>query len=126
MESFDIDAVLSRLSNFKTIITGLGLGVVGGTLAAATGVTPKIGVLRAFTVGLRSYFQSSYSPISVRKDEIKFLRVCLQSLEGGSYIVVTGEKGIGKTNAIDTALRGYFGVMKLSVSFLYFNLLAYI
>ena len=72
MESFDIDAVLSPLANFKTIITGLG---IGGTLVAATGVTPKIGVLRAFTVGLRSYFKSSY-PISVRKDEIKSLRAC--------------------------------------------------
>ena len=35
----------------------------------------------------------------------------------GRYIVVTGEKGIGKTHVIDTALRGYFGVMKFSVSF---------
>ena len=120
MESFDIDAVLSPLANFKTIITGLG---VGGTLAAATGVTPKIGVLRAFTVGLRSYFKSSY-PISVRKDEIKILRAGLQSLIRGRYIAVTGGKGIGKSNAIDTALRGYFGVTKFSVSFLDFNLLA--
>ena len=120
MESFDIDAVLSPLANVKTIITGLG---IGGTLAAATGVTPKIGVLRAFTVGLRSYFKSSY-PISVRKDEIKFLRVCLQSSTRGDYIAVTGGKGIGKSNAIDTALRGYFGVVKFSVSFLDFNLLA--
>ena len=122
MKFFDIDAVLSPIANFKTIITGL--GVVGGTLVAASGVTPKVGVLRAFTVGLRSYFISSYSPISVRKDEITFLRAGLQSLKGSSYIAVTGGKGIGKTNAIDTALRGYFGVMKFSVSFSDFTLLA--
>ena len=93
-------------------------------MVAASGVTPKVGVLRAFTVGLRSYFKSSYSPISVRKDEINFLRVCLKTLHRGSYIAVTGGKGIGKTNAIDTALRGYFGVMKISVSFSDFTLLA--
>ena len=114
MVSFDIDVVLSSLANLKTIIAGLG---VGGTLAAATGVTPKIGVLRAFTVGLRSYFKSSY-PISVRKDEINFLSDSLQSLKRGRYIAVTGGKGIGKTNAIDTALNGYLGVTKFSVSFL--------
>ena len=111
MESFY--SFLSTLANFKTIITGLG---VGGTLAAATGFTPKVGGLRAITVGLRSYFKNSY-PISVRKDEIEILRVCLQSLQGGNYIAVTGAKGTGKTNAIDTALLGYFGVIKTSVRF---------
>jgi guanylate kinase len=47
-------------------------------------------------------------------------------MKKGSYIVVTGEKGNGKTCLIDTTLNRHFGVVKISVSCLFYSIVDYV
>ena len=62
----------------------------------------------------KSKFRSA-SPYSVREEEIKFLRSKLESFDRGSYVVVTGGTGLGKTCLIDSVLNRYGGVVTISV-----------
>ncbi len=50
----------------------LGVGAVGLALGSLAGVTPRVGLLRALSLGFKSYFKTTY-PSSVRKSEIKQL-----------------------------------------------------
>eukprot|EP01036_Dinobryon_divergens_P061406 gene61406-81850_t len=70
--------------------------------------------MRALSLGFKSYFKATY-PLSVRKSEIKQLNDSILRLKKGSYIVVTGEKGNGKTCLINTTLnRHHHGAVKIS------------
>ncbi|RYH01490.1 hypothetical protein EON65_48335 [archaeon] len=103
--------LLSIAANDKTLIAGssavLGLSLLGAT--------PRIGLVRALTLGWRSAVKTTY-PLSVRKAEVVALRETLQSLEKGQYVTVIGGKGNGKSCLIDTCLNRTFGVVKTSVS----------
>ena len=98
-------------------ILGVGGGLVLGSVA---GVIPRFGLGRALSLGVKSYFKTSY-PLSVRQVEIKQLSDSILWMEKGDYITVTGGKGIGKTCLIDTTLNRHFGVVKISVSFLSYS-----
>jgi putative ribosome biogenesis GTPase RsgA len=74
-----------------------------------------IGIVRALTLGWKSYFRT-IKPLSVRKSDVQGLSSSLQHMFRGSYIVVIGESGYGKTCLIDTALNRQYGVVKISVS----------
>jgi hypothetical protein len=100
---------ISAMDDIKSII-GVGSGI-----AILSGLTPRVGLLRSLTIGLRSYFKKTY-PISVRTAEIKGLLDSVNSLSKGRYIVVTGGKGYGKSCLIDTSLNRHVGVIKISVS----------
>jgi hypothetical protein len=104
------DAV-SLVADSKAILGGVG----GLALFSITGAIPRIGFVRAFSVGWRSYFKKTY-PLSVRGDEVKRLDNCIKSLARGSYITVIGGKGNGKSCFIDTTLNRHLGVVKISVS----------
>lgn len=105
------DAV-SLVADNKAILGGAG----GLALLSIAGAVPRVGFVRAFTVGWRSYFKNTY-PLSVRGDEIKRLSNCIKSLAKGSYITVIGGKGNGKSCFIDTTLNRHHGVVKISVSY---------
>ena len=93
------------------------LEIGASTLAVVfvAGAMPRVGLVRAFTLGWSSYFKTSY-PLSIRKSEIKMLDNSTLWMRKGSYIVVTGGKGNGKTCLIDTSLNRHHGVVKISVS----------
>ena len=94
----------------------LGIGASSLAVVSVAGAMPRVGLVRAFTLGWRSYFKTSY-PLSIRKSEVKtMLDEVTLWMHKGSYIVVTGGKGIGKTCMIDTTLSRQHGVVKISVS----------
>ncbi|RYH07975.1 hypothetical protein EON65_41285 [archaeon] len=109
MES--LSEILAMAADAKALIAGsttiLGLSLLGAT--------PRIGLVRALTLGWRSGIKTIY-PLSVRKGEIIALNRTLQTLEKGQYITVVGGKGNGKSCLIDTCLNRSFGVVKTSVS----------
>ena len=99
-----------------------GLALVSGSIA---GVIPPVGLVRALSLGFKSYFKTTY-PLSVRASEIKSLNDSILRMKKGSYIVVTGEKGNGKTCLIDTTLNRHLGVVKISVSCLSYSIFIYV
>ena len=109
--------VVSLVSDNKAI-GACGLALVSGSIA---GVIPRVGLVRALSLGFKSYFTTTY-PLSVRKSEIKQLNDMILRLKNGSYIIVTGEKGNGKTCLINTTLNHHHGVVKISVSCLSYSI----
>ena len=110
----DLEKLVSVIANSKARI---GTGLV---LLSATGAVPRVGLGRALTLYFRSYFKTAY-PLSVRKSEIQLLSESMGDMERGSYIIVTGEKGYGKSCLIDTAVHRHCGVVKVDVSKLLSN-----
>ena len=102
--------IVSFFADSNAILGGLAL--VSGSFA---GVIPRVGLVRALSLGYKSYFQTTY-PLSVRESEIKQLNDSILLLKKGSYITVTGGKGNGKTCLINTTLNHHLGVVKISVS----------
>jgi len=109
--------IVSLVADSKAI---LGVGAGGLALGSVAGVIPRVGLVRALSLGVKSYFKTTY-PLSVRKSEIKQLSDSILWMEKGSYITVTGGKGNGKTCLIDTTLNHHLGVVKISVSCLSYS-----
>ena len=107
--------IVSLVADSKAI---LGVGAGGLALVSVAGVIPRVGFVRALTLGYKSYFKTTH-PLSVRKSEIQCLNSFIHWLEKGSYIIVTGGKGYGKSCLIDTTLNRHLGVVKISVSYLH-------
>lgn len=78
--------------------------------------------LGGLTLGFKSYIKSTY-PLCVRNSEIEKLRMLLQLMKKGSYIAVTGGKGVGKSCLINTALNRHCGVVYITVSYLSYSIL---
>ncbi len=111
--------IVSLVADSKAILS---VGAGGIALGSIAGVFPRVGLVRALSLGFKSYFKTTY-PLSVRASEIKQLNETILRMKKGRYITVTGGKGNGKTCLIDTALNRHFGVVKISVSCL-FNFIA--
>jgi hypothetical protein len=107
--------IVSLVADSKAV---LGVGAGGLALFSIAGVIPRVGFVRALTLGYKSYFKTTH-PLSVRKSEIQHLNSSILWLEKGSYIIVTGGKGYGKSCLIDTTLNRHLGVVKISVSYLH-------
>ena len=114
--------IVSLVADSKAI---LGVGAGGLALGSVAGFIPRVGLVRALSLGFKSYFKTTY-PLSVRKSEIKQLNESILRMKKGSYITVTGGKGNGKTCLIDTALNGHLGVVKISVSCLSYSIVIYV
>ena len=112
---------LGSLKDIATLVAdskaNLGIGAGGLALISGSvaGVIPRVGLVRALSLGFKSYFKASY-PVCVRASEIKQLNHSILRMKKGSYIAVTGGKGNGKTCLIDTTLNRHLGVVKISVS----------
>jgi hypothetical protein len=116
--------IVSLVADSKAILSvGVGgLALISGSVA---GVIPRVGLVRALSLGFKSYFKTAY-PLSVRKSDINKLSDSLLWMEKGDYITVTGGKGIGKTCLIDTTLNRHLGVVKISVSCVSYSIVVYV
>ncbi|KAI3650437.1 hypothetical protein MP228_003918 [Amoeboaphelidium protococcarum] len=104
---YDLSACIKELSPLVT---------VGGTFvfAAAAGLIPCVGPGRAAWIALRSRFAFKPVPESIRKAEIEYLRSRLVKKDFDErYLVVTGEKGVGKSCLLRTAISKLPGVITL-------------
>ena len=120
--SESVKDIVSLVADSKAILGAGGLALVSGSIA---GVIPRVGLVRALSLGFKSYFKTTY-PLSVRASEIKQLNDSILRMKKGSYITVTGGKGNGKTCLIDTTLNRHFGVVKISVSCLSYSIVDYV
>ena len=103
-----MDEVFSVFKEFLPLITA------GGTFVSAVGLVPRIGPGRAVWIALRSRFAFKPNPESLRFAEIKLLRSMIADKDfGQSYLVVTGDKGVGKTCLLNTVTSKTAGVIKL-------------
>ena len=102
---------LSLVADSKAILGGAG----GLALISLVGAMPRVGLVRAFTLGWRSYFKTTF-PLCVRKSEIQQLNNSILCMKRGSYITVIGGNGNGKSCLIDTTLNRHHGVVEISVS----------
>jgi hypothetical protein len=103
-----MDEVFSVFKEFLPLITA------GGTFVSAVGLVPRIGPGRAVWIALRSRFAFKPNPESLRFTEIKLLRTMIADKDfGQSYLVVTGDKGVGKTCLLNTVTSKTAGVIKV-------------
>jgi hypothetical protein len=95
------------------VATILGLGAL---TVIGSGMMPKIGPGRAITFAISSFLRGQPTPFSIRTKEMQELNRLLKSKVKGSYIVVVGVRGGGKSTLIDSALHNRMGVLSLHVS----------
>jgi len=109
--------ILTSLSNIVSTLSDAKFLLVGATAATLTAATiaPKVGVGRSINLALRSTFFSSLPTKSARETHLRILLNQISVLDAGSYIVITGEQGVGKSCLIQTALYRKFGVVNISV-----------
>jgi hypothetical protein len=98
------------------------------SLLFSTKSTVAIGILllskrSGFLMAMRLIVKSRFTPLfleekSIRSTFINNLRSEIKKLKykRGEYVLVMGEKGIGKTTAVETALHHFCGVMKFSAT----------
>ena len=80
----------------------------------AAGLAPRVGPGRAAWIALRSRFAPKPVPESLRIEEIKDIKSMLAKKDfGQSYLVVTGEKGVGKTCLLRTVTSKTPGVIDM-------------
>ena len=104
-----MDEIFSVFKEFLPLITA------GGTVVSAVGLVPRIGPGRAVWIALRSRFAFKPNPESLRFAEIKLLRSMIADKDiGQSYLVITGEKGDGKTCLLNTVTSKTAGVIKVN------------
>ena len=89
--------------------------IAGRVALSAFGLVPRVGPARAIWIALRSSF--AFKPIheSLRLPETKLLRTILADKDfGQSYLVITGEKGVGKSCLIKTVTSKTPGVIEVT------------
>eukprot|EP00128_Syssomonas_multiformis_P018870 Colp12_sorted_trinity150504_noHs@1104 len=97
---------------------------VAGTSTVAlslAGKLPRVGPLRALSLGLRSRLLANKGPFSARVEKTNEIKTALQmtkQLSKQSHLIVTGGEGVGKTCLIKTATNKTFGVLHVKVSLL--------
>ena len=76
----------------------------------------RVGPGRAIALGMKSLLFSSNNINSVRVPLVKNIWESVVNLAPDTFVVVSGQKGIGKTVAISTALRNKCGVVEVNVT----------
>ncbi|OAJ44489.1 hypothetical protein BDEG_27711 [Batrachochytrium dendrobatidis JEL423] len=100
------DEIFSVLKEFLPLITA------GGVAALAAGLIPRISPGRAVWIALRSRFAFKPVPESIRFEEAKLLKSRLADKDfGQGYLVVIGEKGVGKSCLLSTVTSKMPGVI---------------
>ena len=101
----DMANLKTLLSSNAKIVLGLGLGTYS---------LSRIPILKII---LKQYFfPQKIKAFSIRTNEVeKIKKFCKKEKEPGSILIVTGEKGIGKTTAIETALFKFPAAFKLKI-----------
>jgi hypothetical protein len=75
----------------------------------------RVGPGRAIALGMKSLLFPSNNINSVRVPLVKNVCESVVNLAPDTFVVVPGQKGIGKTVAISTALRNKCGVVQINV-----------
>jgi hypothetical protein len=104
------DELFSGFKEFLPLLTA------GGAVVTAVGLIPRIGPGRAIWIALRSRF--AFKPVheSLRSAEIKLLKSKLADKDfRQGYLVVTGEKGVGKSCLLSTVTSKMPGVITVRV-----------
>jgi hypothetical protein len=79
------------------------LPLIAAGWAVAVGFASRFGPGRAVSIALRSRFTFKPNPESVRSAEIQLLnRMMTEKNFCQSYLLVTGDKGFGKTGLLNT------------------------
>jgi hypothetical protein len=105
-------------ANVTTILQFVG---AGGATVAAMGAfpVPRVGAGRAVGLFFRSkVFGARQKPRawSQRLNEVAALQRIMSRMMPGEYTTLLGGKGVGKTALIQTALRGWGGVICVTIS----------
>jgi hypothetical protein len=103
------DALLT-FANMSTIIS-----VIIPSTAVLSGVVPRVGPGRALALAARSWMHRA-KKVSQRDDATRTLCGMLRNLGEDQYIVVTGQKGVGKTVVVNTATQRTCGVVSVPVA----------
>jgi hypothetical protein len=91
----------------------LPLIAAGGAVISATGLVPRVGPGRAAWIALRSRFGCKPNHESLRVDELKLLRSMIAEPLGQGFLVIAGEKGVGKTCFLRTVINKTPGVITI-------------
>ena len=86
--------IVSLVADSKAIL-GVGAGGLALISGSVAGVIPRVGLVRALSLGFKSYFKTTY-PLSVRKSDINQLSDLLLWMGKEDYITVTVGKEMGK------------------------------
>ena len=105
-----MEYALTAFANMSTIIS-----VIIPSTAVLGGVVPRVGPGRALALAARSWMHRA-KKVSQRDDATRTLRGMLQNLGEDQYIVVTGQKGVGKTVVVNTATQRTCGVVSVPVA----------
>jgi hypothetical protein len=85
-------------------------------LLSLTGLVPRIGPGRAVWIAFRSRFAPKKLPESIRDVELRQIRKSIsQKNFGQGYLVVTGDKGIGKSCLLSTCTNKTCGIINIEV-----------
>ena len=97
---------ISSVSEIMTVIVSFIPHFLGVSGIALSGILPRVGPGRAW-LAMRSRFSFEKTQVSLRVNEIKDIKIALNLKESeGGCLIVTGEKGVGKTCLIDTMAKG--------------------
>lgn len=116
--STKFESLVQATVKFGSILSPLSLAVGFGAINTVLHVlhVPRIGLGRAWTVGLRSIWNSLWLPkTSQRTALVSKVRDDIRHIEAEQYIVVTGPKGVGKSLLVETAVRWRPGVVTVRV-----------
>ena len=95
-------------------IAGIASVIIPST-AMLVGVVPRVGPGRALALAARSWVHLA-KKVSQRDDATHTLRNMLRNLGEDQYIVVTGQKGVGKSVVVNTATQRTCGVVDVPVA----------
>ena len=104
-----------KLSDWSDVATIASLLLGGGAAFAFKISGVRVGPLRAVVLALHSKFFRKVDTKSCRVKSVATLKKKLAGTSKSSYIVVEGDKGVGKSCMIDTAVMGAKGVMDVTI-----------
>ena len=105
-----MEEALQTFANMANIAS-----VIIPSIAVLAGVVPRVGPGRALALAVRSWVLRA-KKVSQWDDATHTLRSMLRNLGEDQYIVVTGQKGVGKTVVVNTATQRTCGVVSVPVA----------